>query len=562
MTRTRTISGVMDVAVTATRGTESAPAARDGSGWRWWLFGTLLLAVAISLAVWPSHDVIGDDGVTYVSVGLNWIAGRGFTNALGAVETNAPPLYPLLIGLVSRLTGDGVLAAKLIALVSGVALLVPCYALGAMAFRDRRVGVMAAAIMTALPLRVFYSVEEMTETPFLLLVLSALALVVWIVDCQPKRVAGWWALSGVLLGLIYLMRPAGLLFGVCAAVVAVTVRRSEPVMARVRRRLLPMAVVLALVAAPYVFFLHRHLGGWSLTGQRWAYAAADEMSAGVPYHHLWRLDDEGRLVVSQAREIAAESASAQWQRHLRRWTKNALAQGEMIATAGSPVLLILLGAAAADAARRRWMWSARWLCGVAGVLLVALPTFFIEPRYYLPLFALLVIVAARGWWVVAEGSSSRRWIAAALALGLLVYQARDISRDLRWEPTERPIELKTFGVWMREHLADRPGAVLAIKQTTPFYAGMGNLVMPHGSLELLQRYAAARSMRYLVLAEREAADYHPELRALLEQPGDREGLRLVHVDSQLAGFRVALYEFGKPGLGSETYEPALGAGAL
>jgi len=80
------------------------------------------------------YDVISADGVSYVTIARDFIAGRGLGSAL-----HYPPFYPILLGLASTVFHDFETAGLAVSIVMGSLLVVPVYLLGA-EFFDKRVG--------------------------------------------------------------------------------------------------------------------------------------------------------------------------------------------------------------------------------------------------------------------------------------------------------------------------------------------------------------------------------------------------------------------------------------
>src|SRR5262245_1010118 len=77
--------------------------------------------------------------------------------------------------------------------------------------------------------------------------------------------AGRWIAAGMAFGLAYLARPEGILVGFLAGVIAfVGIRRTSP---RAFAGLVLFVVCLLLVALPYLLFLKRETGGWTVTGK-------------------------------------------------------------------------------------------------------------------------------------------------------------------------------------------------------------------------------------------------------------------------------------------------------
>src|SRR5688500_12175745 len=157
--------------------------------------GWTLAAFAIRLLLaWRVEHVISPDGIEYLRLGRNLVAGD-FGAGLSAYF---PPLYPLLAGLTSLVFPDAEFAARFVSVVAGALLVVPSYAL-AREWYGARVARVAAALVALHPVLAYYSTVVLTEATYTLLFACGV-------------LAGWRALKGAR-ARAYLL--AGLIFGAC-----------------------------------------------------------------------------------------------------------------------------------------------------------------------------------------------------------------------------------------------------------------------------------------------------------------------------------------------------------
>lgn len=95
------------------------------------------------------------------------------------------PLYPLLMALLSKVTGDFILSGKIISLLAGVATIPLVYLLWN-TLDSKEVAVLASGLVAVNYVHWFYSVHAYRDTFFLLLVMTALLLFYRSLDC-PER---------------------------------------------------------------------------------------------------------------------------------------------------------------------------------------------------------------------------------------------------------------------------------------------------------------------------------------------------------------------------------------
>jgi hypothetical protein len=177
------------------------------------------------------------------------------SDPLGAVKAyDQHPLFPALILffrlLCGRFWSEGaagwVLAGRLAGLTGYLGAVLAAYALAARAY-DRRIGLIAAAMVTLLPDASHFAADVLSDMPHLALYLAALAALV--IGLETQHRARWLLGSAALSALAFLTRPEGgavLLIGV----VFVVFRRDW----RLSRRIalaLSMAAVFAAISSPY-----------------------------------------------------------------------------------------------------------------------------------------------------------------------------------------------------------------------------------------------------------------------------------------------------------------------
>jgi 4-amino-4-deoxy-L-arabinose transferase-like glycosyltransferase len=214
-----------------------------------------IAALGLALRIWYLLVVVGDsslagDGLEYHGLARNLADGRGFVSPLTAPgedpfpTAHKPPLYPLLLALVSTLGGTGYVAHQVATAVVGTATVVVC-ALLAYRVAGARAAIIAAALGAAYPVFLVADASLRAESLFALLV--ALAL---LASYRAWESPTAWRLCqlGVVVGLAALTRSEGLALLVLLAV-PVGWRRGGPGR---DRRLAVVAAACALTLAPWL----------------------------------------------------------------------------------------------------------------------------------------------------------------------------------------------------------------------------------------------------------------------------------------------------------------------
>jgi len=381
---------------------------------RLWLI--VCAAFAIRCA-WLSRyvHVIENEGADYARLARNLLSGNGYVGMLGGPETIFPPLYPMLIGAVSVVTGDTETAGRLISLAMGTLLPVPMFLLTEMVF-ERRAALAAASIAAVSPMLIALSCSVYSEGIYFTLWLTGIYFAMRTLRGDEVRYA---ALSGLFFGFAYLVRPEAMGYALLAAIwiLAAVVFRKSTI-----RSALPRATAVILVtlvmAAPYVAWLSINTGKIHLEGKS-AYnnITTRRIHQGMVHSEATRGlgpkgDPEGPHLYSDQFEILKKETSggrSLFSNILQDLPRRFLKLGWKAATLrslGSPTLVILAmaGFFTTRMGNRKFLFEGFLLSIVAGYFLVLLSIAVMWPRYLFPLALLLVP------WAGGGVSRISRWI--------------------------------------------------------------------------------------------------------------------------------------------------------
>lgn len=165
-----------------------------------WILLLFTLALILRLVLLRYRHCIETDGVAYVAIA------RGLIQHGTLEDTLFPPFYPALLGLTSLLVGDYELSGRIISAIAGSLLVIPVFLLGERLY-SRRIGYLAATLVVFYPALVEFSTYVLTESSYTFL--FTCVVLATLVAFKRQR---WpfFAISGVLLGLGYLIRPEAL----------------------------------------------------------------------------------------------------------------------------------------------------------------------------------------------------------------------------------------------------------------------------------------------------------------------------------------------------------------
>ncbi len=323
--------------------------------------GVFAAALVVTLARLPDAMTYSDGcfsvkGVPYTDatgwdeLATNLSEGRGFTGGFSAQR----PLYPVMLGLLYTMTGQSLLAAKILeAFWLALAVAAVC-ALGA-ACGSRIAGLAAALGVLVGEDEVYFSEVLLTETSGLVFgVAAVLALVVAI-----ERPAAWRiALAALLLACANLASGFGLFALLGYGAVALVTWWMRQGMRRALWQSLLLAGVVALAWMPWLLRQHAVHGIWNLSTSSanlmYAAAAPEHGRLGVEAASEWRAagvpDEEGARYKFYMRKYA-EAVKAQPAAYARTVVRGAKAFADFWIFRGpgrfGVVLLGLIGAALA-----------------------------------------------------------------------------------------------------------------------------------------------------------------------------------------------------------------------
>jgi 4-amino-4-deoxy-L-arabinose transferase-like glycosyltransferase len=259
--------------------------------------GLVLRLVAVAVVDPDPRDGRFDDSVWYDSAARHLAAGDGYVfdptvwygsdgQRLfpGESQLSAtalwPPGYPLALASVYRISGDSVMAGRLLNALCGAATILMIYAIARKLVGDTE-AIFAAALMALFPASIYFTPLIMSETLFVFLLSSTLAFFLYLVldreDPSPYAIVA----SGVLAGLTAMTHFEFIAFpAVMLALLALQLG--------IRRAAVPaglLVVGFALVVSPWALRNHITLGETIVASTevgRLAVQGHDARSDGIP----------------------------------------------------------------------------------------------------------------------------------------------------------------------------------------------------------------------------------------------------------------------------------------
>jgi len=492
----------------------------------------LFLVLALDRTVWgeePSHLVLAQ----------NFFSGRGYTQYAGIADILVPPGYPLLVGLLEKVVRDWMAASSLWFVLGGTAAILPLFLLG-QALYDARSALIACLFFSVSPALVAGTLlsGSLTGPPYLFFLLSGLYFTYRMLSRDRMSDS---LLAGLCLSAAYLIQLEGRFYFLVflAYQLLRLLRGHQTDWRKAGSRLALFVLGFALLALPYLLYLHSVTGKWTFSGHSTqTYAAAKALVHNDPLLYdleMWGLDPRESEVRYYSSEVMEIPLLTLFFDEPLAFTRDVLANMRRTAQLLSepeyfgPGLMVL---AALGLLAVSWDW--RRLAREGFLLLSLLPLsgfwlFYVTRQDLSPALPILFLWAGRGmayfWrWVERTGKNLRTtrargsaelWMKSAVLLGVgLVLAARN-ERLCRNPYPPHIHELKRVAAWVDVNTP--PHSVIMTRQPEiAFHANRRWVVLPHAPYPKCLQYARRHGVNYWVLELDVIRTRRPQLIPLLE----------------------------------------------
>lgn len=499
--------------------------------------------VACISATWhgPQSIAVADE-VAYIVSGLNLVNHSQFVNSFGAAELWFPPVYPLLIGALSR-GGlvDPFLVARLISVVASVGCLLLTYNIArrlmeslqpdepSSAFTSPRVvACLASLILACNPTFQMFANRALSEP--LALCLTLLGFRLWLRDVGTWKAA---IANGLVIGLAALTRPECILVLPLWYFIDVLRRRDLKTLSQAA----VAGTIAATLLAPYVIYLHEHTGKWSISNK-----AEVNLAAGRANFHQVPREYINEDTLELGYYPVDTSQQVEVRRHLSNYQQLVDAFSQMYYRPIFGWVMWLLIASGIVVLCAYEQQRIAWGLAAMAVYLAAVLNFDPQgPKSWhlvLPAVSLLVAIA------VSRCFATRSWIVALPLFALMgSVLLEGASRHPRWVHSEEypfGIGLKVAGEKLKD-LQLEPGVMYEYGATAGYYSGMTRRYLTPNRLDTVLAHIAKHEPSnvpvYLALSSGTSPRLDQTVNQLLDAPV--AGFeKLVEVD---APERVVIY---------------------
>lgn len=247
------------------------------------LFLIFFTGLLVRAVLYENEVFMRSDNVFLARLGKNLIEnGRYFFSENYNMGIFFPPGFPALVGLVNLLVNDLFVSAKLVPLFAGQLTIILFYFIGK-EIDNRQAGLFAAFAYAFHPLVLKYSVYGSTDIAFFFF----LFLSVYIFLVTLRRDSFFmYTLLGISISLSYLIRPEGILLLLLPFLKLFDSSGIKSVLKKNIPRICMLLFTFILFTSPYLLFLKKSTGEFTLTGKSNVLLLLNKMSATKDYYEV------------------------------------------------------------------------------------------------------------------------------------------------------------------------------------------------------------------------------------------------------------------------------------
>ena len=532
-----------------------------------WLIlgGAFAIAFLLRLFFVTRMGTIDSEGAEYARIAENLLAGNGYTGLVTPGKNLIfPPLYPDVVALVSLALGNVELAARLVSTLMGSLLVVPVYLI-ARRFFGARLAPFSALMVALQPMLIGFAASVYCETTYITLQLVATYLCL---RAFSEDTALFSVLAGVALGAAYLVRPEAALYAVLAAalVFAMGVVRQEKMLVTARNSILLFGAF-AILALPYIVWLHSQTGHWRLEGKsslNYAtqllmdqgddmYAASYKVSPDLSEGGIWMKSHAATMAQIEMTPRKTVEYVTGHAKPVINFLRTSLTSEGVI---GAPLIigLCLLGLFCKPWSRDQLVANFFIFCMLAATGAALVFIYYKSPRYLITFVPFLCIWAAGGIGVLSswlrdtlrlvirkpEIAISESWVGVVFSLAVAlsaVPAAMNLYELKTFAAVNRPI--REAGEWLN-HYAPGDKVVSDSQHLLPFHAHARFVPIPYADSDTAVRYLKKRGVRFVAVYESDQTST-PYMADWFKNGAPGATLVYDHIAPKLG--RIAIYEW-------------------
>ena len=484
----------------------------------------LFVAFAIRLTLFFMHTgPIENEGAGYARLAESIYFRHDYSGIAETPDLASPPGYPLLIAATAFLTGNFVVAAKIVSLLSGLSLVLSLYLLAGRIY-GARVALFTALLAAVHPFLATLSAATYNESPYYAFLVFAIYWAVRAFEPVPSRAWFW---SSFFFGWSFIIRPEALPIPLLV-VVLIFLSYGRALWRKAALDSVRLLCVFALFVVTYGLFLRSHTGHFQLEARNLVnYTIGNRMLDGTsPFEATRGLGDNlefnGPLLHTNIYAAYAPYPTG-IKNVFRYFVRMALFNRYWIYSDvfpafafGAPFVwcLVCLGIFAEPWNRQQLIPQVLLLSLLAYAFIVLCAAHSQQLRYAFPLVPLTIIWTTRGLLAIYDwtrgttqracgkeslGNATATFVAGFAAFALVAISALGVRQVAEFSMgAPRYAYIRSAGIWLKGHEAGRK-TILSEAAVLPFYAGGYQILAPSASPEVVLRYLHSENPDFIVL---------------------------------------------------------------
>lgn len=490
-----------------------------------WAVGLFLLSLSIRLALldYTYIRIIEADGVGYIGDAKAFLEGFDIRN----INIINHPVFPVLIAFFSYITPDWETAGRMVGIVSGSLIGPVAFLISTARGNSLKVSAFSAIFVSVAPEFVISSFQVFNDTLNCLLLLIG----VWqlMVAIKNGKKANFF-FSGLSFALAYLTRPDSIVPSFFAFLFLIYyLLKSVWIGKKSIAYFSLFAFGFAILAVPYLLYLHSQVGKWVITGRQIAAQTnLPALTGGGNYEDAnYGLTEDLTLKGDVQKRLETEGADIR-KGFIGMWLEDP--KGRMTslgdnlkiewAIFGGIPWYITLFALLPIIISMRGFLSNNW-----PLLLYSTPLFFLYPffwadgRHIFHFLFPLWLWAAEGVEIIKNKVGEKISSLPLSLLEYLIYTSIVIALVSSFNPKVfNPKELnylrqKEMGVWISKN-TPKDAVVMARWGRLTFYTDRKTVMFPYAEWETIKRYIKKNGVTHLIVDE-SFSDIRPQVRHIL-----------------------------------------------
>jgi 4-amino-4-deoxy-L-arabinose transferase-like glycosyltransferase len=502
----------------------------------WGLIAILVLALFLRLFLLNHNPIVETDSPAYITIGINLLSGKGYTDNEGNINTVLPPLYPISIGILNKIIPNPELAGKLVSIIFGVLLVFSVYFLTKL-FYNQKTALIAAIITSIYPTLTYISTIAYTDPLYYFLLITG---IIFSYIALTKNKTLLYTIPAVILALATLTRPEGIA-AIAIIPLLILIYHIKKHKLKTILNILLFVIIFLVVLSPYAIFLYKQTGELSFSGKASPNLFYNPESPTYEQDLYSLREDKKGLVYDPYGEMEEKTIQQKITQKgfIINYFKNIIKENKIINIIFPlPFIIIALIGLFKQKRNEKIIKKELIIMAFLAYHLLLYPVFYISIRHLIIITPLLI-----PWLSKGTIELNKKWKFKYLIIPFIILfciaGTIGIIKDPNYGYENNAIEHKQAGLWLKEN--SQEPIVISRKPFVAFYASGLHIPLPYASYEDTINYAKYKKVDYLVIDERYISKTRPQLTFLLNEENTPTDLELVYKNEEFKN-KILLYK--------------------